>query len=96
MPLARRAPAPGARRVILGVRPEHFALGPAGTAIPATVAVREPLGNEVLLHADTPAGEVIVRLQRDGGPAVGEAVSLVPDLAEAHLFDPESGAVLGA
>jgi multiple sugar transport system ATP-binding protein len=95
VPAPRRVPGGAARRVVLGVRPEHFALGPEGSAIPATVAVREPLGNEVLVHADTRAGEVVVRLQRDGGPAVGTAVSLIPDLAEAHLFDPDTGAVLG-
>src|SRR5262249_53189897 len=78
------APAPNTfaarrgRTVTLGVRPEDLTLeaGGAGGSLPATLEVREPLGNESLLYWKTPAGAVVSRLPGDAAPAEGEKVSL--------------------
>ena len=83
------------RPLVLGVRPEHLGLepGPAGS-FAGRVAVREPLGNEVLLHADTAAGEVILRVTGGVAPEVDAAIRLTPDFAHAHYFDPQSEAAV--
>jgi multiple sugar transport system ATP-binding protein len=80
----------------LGVRPEHLGLepGPQGS-FAGRVAVREPLGNEILVHADTPAGEVIVRITHGTAPGVDEAIRLSPDFAHTHYFDRETEAAVG-
>jgi multiple sugar transport system ATP-binding protein len=97
VPESRRAALGGwaGRELTLGVRPEHLRLepGPEGS-LAGRIAVREPLGNEVLLHADTAAGELVVRVTRGLGPAVDEAVQLSPDFAHAHFFDPATEAAL--
>jgi multiple sugar transport system ATP-binding protein len=58
------------------------------------VAVREPLGNETLVHVDTAVGEIVVRLAQVEPPAVETQVALVPDVAHLHAFDPSSGVSL--
>src|SRR5207244_9809166 len=85
------------QEIVLGVRPEHWRLttgADAGSALAGRVAVREPLGNETLVHVDTTAGEVVVRLTQIEPPAVEEQVALVPDVAHLHAFDPSSGVSL--
>ncbi len=76
----------------LGIRPEHVQLGAGkwGT-LPGVLAVRELLGNEILLHADTAAGLVVVRAAPDTPGEVGDAIALAPDMSRAHLFDAASG-----
>ena len=83
------------QEIVLGVRPEHWRLtsGDAG-ALAGRVAVREPLGNETLVHVDTAAGEVVVRLAQAEPPAVEQQVALTPDPANLHAFDPASGVSL--
>jgi multiple sugar transport system ATP-binding protein len=83
------------RELTLGIRPEHVSLDPLPSgSIPGRVAVREPLGNEVLLHVDTAAGEIVMRQTRGDPPEVDASVSLHPDLARAHFFDPSSEAAI--
>jgi len=95
----RPAPAPSGlathrgRVVTLGVRPEDLALAPggAGAAIPATLEVREPLGNESLLYWKTPAGPVVSRVPGDAGPVEGETTSLHFRYDRVRWFDPTNG-----
>ena len=85
----------GGKDVIVGVRPEHWRVAPAtAEGLPGRVAVREPLGNETLLHVDTEIGEVVVRLTETDVAAVDTPVRLVPDAAQIHVFDSASGASL--
>jgi multiple sugar transport system ATP-binding protein len=83
--------------VVLGVRPEHLDLDPAGQ-IEARVAVVESLGHErhiVCRLADDQM--VIVRQAADAvRPAEGEAVRLHADPAGVHLFDAATGVRLEA
>jgi multiple sugar transport system ATP-binding protein len=83
--------------VTLGVRPEDLALSTDGAAgrLPATLEVREPLGNETLLHWATVAGPVVSRLPGAGGPSVGERATLGFRAEHARWFDPEGGAAIG-
>ena len=92
------AGAAGGRRVILGVRPEHvFRHGadarshkPGVARLRAPVDVVEPTGSET--HVVLRFGEVEVtgRFDPDAAPAMGEAVDLGLDMANACLFDPDT------
>jgi multiple sugar transport system ATP-binding protein len=84
----------GGQEIVIGVRPEHWRLvgtSESASALPGRVAVREPLGNETLVHVDTQVGEVVVRLAQIEPPAVDEEVALAPDGAHLHAFYPSSG-----
>ncbi len=92
MPEPLRGAAAGlrGRPVNVGVRPEDLVLEPVpgGGAIPATVEVREPLGNETLVHWKSPVGEIVSRVPGQTAPAVGEKATLHCSLAKMHVFDP--------
>ena len=87
--------APGAVR--MGVRPEHLGVvAPGAGTFDARVAIKESLGGESYLHADTPGGDrIVIRTHGDdptrGGDVVG--IALPPD--RLHLFD-AAGANLSA
>ena len=76
----------GRKRVILGVRPEHFGLADAGW--PATVSVVEPTGSETQITARI-AGEMLRVLVR-GRTLVkpGDTIHLTVKPELMHLFDP--------
>ena len=84
------------RSVTMGVRPEDLTLSGngSGASIEATLDVREPLGNEVLLYWTTPAGAVVSRLAGSAGPAVGEKARLHAPFDRLHWFEVDSGAAI--
>ena len=92
VPLAgRRAPAVG-DTVILGARPEHLAVGPAGPGIALTVKVGlvENLGGASLLHGLAAGGTpVIAQAQGRYTAADGDMVRLVLPADRAYLFNAE-------
>ncbi len=103
--LAAAARAGAGRELLLGVRPEHVAVA-AGAAAPGRptlgptlampVELAEPLGHELLAHARRGAAELTARLAPDAPlPAPGELAPFVLDPDALHLFDAESGAVVG-
>ena len=81
---------------VLGVRPEHLHLDPAGP-LRATVHQTEWLGHEALLRIDLVGVEGlgtgwIVRLATDAvPPEPGSEVRLSARPASVHLFDAETG-----
>jgi ABC-type sugar transport system ATPase subunit len=76
--------------VLVGIRPEHVALGADG--ITATVRVVESLGHERQVVCDTRGHRVVVRLPAHGDPvAEGDAVHLDLRPDRVHLFDATSG-----
>jgi multiple sugar transport system ATP-binding protein len=84
--------------VVVGFRPESLDVAPDG--IPAAVEVVEELGADAFVFcvaelADGPA-KLVARTETRKAPARGERVMLRPRAEEAHVFDPESGARLGA
>jgi len=88
------------RRVVLGVRPEHVSLVPAGAspghlgAIPVTVDLVQPAGADFWLHASIGACRLTARCAGSGPvPEPGPAWFL-PDLDRLSFFDPASGASL--
>jgi multiple sugar transport system ATP-binding protein len=78
------------RDVLVGVRPEHLAVDPAG--VPVEVVVVEPTGADTQIFCKLAGTDVtaVVRERHTFRP--GEAVRLKPQLT--YLFDPSSGARL--
>jgi multiple sugar transport system ATP-binding protein len=75
------------RRLVCGVRPEHFRVAAEG--LEAVVKVVEPTGSETQITA-TASGDGLIALFRDRQIVrQGDTLRLVPSLV--HLFDAESG-----
>jgi multiple sugar transport system ATP-binding protein len=84
--------AAGGRPVVVGIRPEDFSLAalPGAGTVDARVEVREPLGNEVLVHWTSPFGPLVSRVPGQTAPAVGEEARLHFAFDKVHLFDAEN------
>jgi multiple sugar transport system ATP-binding protein len=85
---------PAGSEVTIGFRPEHLELGGgvAGPAvrIPAGVDVVEFLGDQELLHAQAPGGEMLALVSSDHRVKPGDRVEFQLGLDKLHLFDPAS------
>ena len=84
-------------RVILGVRPEHLALGRAAaqSSFDASVEVIEQLGSEMIL--ETSAGDArltVARVDPQARLAAGEKVPLSVLPERLHFFDPVTEAAI--
>jgi ABC-type sugar transport system ATPase subunit len=54
----------------------------------------EPMGAETLVHARTPSGgDIRVVVPRENRVSIGEALHLVPDPAQTHVFGDDGKAV---
>jgi ABC-type sugar transport system ATPase subunit len=77
--------------IVVGIRPERLAIGPAdGPGVRVKLRVLELLGHEQLLVCDSEDGtSIIARLDPDEEvPTEGSTFTLVPDPDHVHLFDP--------
>ncbi len=90
--LAERLESVRGTAVTVGVRPEDLSLvaAPGSGSLEARVEVREPLGNEVLVHWTSAVGELLSRVPGHGAPAVGERARLHVAPDRLHFFDPRS------
>src|SRR2546421_1054778 len=86
------------RAVLLGIRPEHVELAQFTSteehtgSFPAIIDMVEPMGPETNLYLQTGAHTVVCRSQRPlEHREVGHRLQFEMNLANAHLFDPESG-----
>ena len=90
-----RMPAPAAegRRIIYGIRPEHFELGGSSDilAVEAMVKVVEPTGSETHLVADLGGNEVVAVSRERLSVRPGDRIRLQADASRAHLFDAGTG-----
>ena len=82
--------------VVFGVRPEDLRIAaPGETGITAVIDLVEELGADGYLYGHVADGDerrdIVARVDGRNHPAAGETVTLVPDMAHAHLFDAESG-----
>nr|WP_298681648.1 ABC transporter ATP-binding protein [uncultured Dongia sp.] len=83
-------------KVTVGVRPRAFSVVPNGTvdAIGAMAELIEPMGAETLVHARTVTGsDIRVVVPREMKVKPGEALHLVPDPAQTHIFTDDGRAV---
>jgi multiple sugar transport system ATP-binding protein len=89
LPLADAPKASNARKVVYGIRPEHFVIADDGPE--AQIQVIEPTGSE--LHVVAKLGEVdiiaVFRERHSFKP--GDKIRLKPDPRLVHLFDGSSG-----
>jgi multiple sugar transport system ATP-binding protein len=83
------------RDVVLGVRPESLATAPEGrfsggeNALPVSVSVVEPLGQNMDLHVATPQHPYLVaRVQAQRDLEAGQNIELYVDMAKTHVFEP--------
>jgi len=76
-------------RVVIGVRPERLSLERHSNDIglSGSVAMREVLGAEVVLHLDSEAGPLTVRADAGSAPRLGDTVQVWLDPGAIHLFD---------
>ncbi len=82
-----------ARRIVLGVRPEHLRLEADG-ALRGSVYATEYLGSHRLAVVETVAGNLRVRVPKTRHLAIGEPVGVVVDPSKTILFEAESGRAL--
>ena len=82
-------------RVILGIRPEHWAVGENQLAL--RVDLVEPLGSETLVHGHLAGQEDAAIVVKVAGKApAGEAVPIAVDPTFLHVFSAEAGQRLDA
>jgi multiple sugar transport system ATP-binding protein len=79
------------KQVVMGIRPEHLALGDAapGAGFDAHVEVVEQLGSEILL--ETRAGTdslTVARVPAEMKVAPGDKIRVSAQLGRLHFFDP--------
>src|SRR5881409_1705940 len=90
LPVPVRAAIPEGREVVVGVRPEHFAVADDG--VPAEVVVVEPTGADTQIFCKLAGVDVTAVVRERHAFQPGAAVRLKPQLT--YLFDPSSGARL--
>ncbi len=79
------------RKVILGIRPEHFQLMDSPSSISATLEVSELMGNESYLYCSTGVDTFIARVPENAPRKIGTALRLFAEPDTYHFFDLESG-----
>ncbi len=89
-----RLAAHGARRVVMGVRPEHLVPAAHGSAeaIACRIDVVEPTGPDTYLHTEINAEPVTARCLPSAAPAAGDTVALAVDVERAVFFHCDSEA----
>jgi multiple sugar transport system ATP-binding protein len=75
------------RKVVVGVRPEHFDAGTSNQALTGRVQVVEPLGSDTLVHFALGPSVLTARVAPHLRPRPGETISIGVDPSRVHLFD---------
>jgi len=80
------------KRIVLGIRPEHFHLRAIDTeeaALHVKVNVIEPLGNDMDVYMDTALHDHVVgRVEAQAGLEINTKVKMYVDLRKIHFFEP--------
>ena len=80
------------QKVVVGIRPEHFALANGTRALATTVEVVEPTGAETLVFASFAGNRLCAQFTERHDFAPGQPIGLGPRAGCVHLFDAASGA----
>ena len=94
--LTPRAPTSLQGQADLGIRPEHATLTSpeaANATLPARIRLVERLGNQTLVHLETPAGPFTLQGAGDLAAKPGDQPSLAFDPTRAHVFGPDGRAL---
>ncbi|MCL4186666.1 MAG: sn-glycerol-3-phosphate ABC transporter ATP-binding protein UgpC [Rhodobacteraceae bacterium] len=89
LPLRRAPAASEGRKVIYGIRPEHFALAEDGLS--AEVAVLEPTGSETQVQLRFGGQDLSAVFRERITVKPGGHIGILPNPVLAHLFDPDTG-----
>lgn len=85
------------RQIVMGIRPEHAAILPPGTAdvdertVTGVVEMMEMLGADAYAYVKSGEQSLIVRTEAHTPLQVGDPVRIRIDMGKAHFFDQESG-----
>jgi len=85
-----------ADRAVLGVRPEHIELLPAGQGVPARVHYCEYFGSHWVADLESPLGRLKAVAPKDLRPVPGEAVGLRLHTERLVLFDTRTELLLAS
>ena len=97
LPALPGLPRGGALR--LGIRPEHLRLAqPGEAAIPVVLRSVERLGADAFGYGLVQGSDqpMVLRLPGTSPAARGDCIAVVPDPAQLHVFDPQTGARIEA
>src|SRR5688572_24589105 len=94
LPLAAAPADSDGRRVVYGIRPEHFTIADDGAE--AEIVVVEPTGSETQVFAKLGGEEIVAVFRERHKFEPGDKVRLRPDPALVHLFDEATGKRLNA
>jgi multiple sugar transport system ATP-binding protein len=81
-------------KMVLGIRPEALTRSGAGTDIPGTVQVVEPLGVETYVYATVGGAACCARFEADDIPAADSGQVFRLDATKGHLIDPRTDRVV--
>jgi len=91
---AMAALAADGQRLVLGIRPEHLMLDPAG--LPAEIVTVEPTGAETQISLHLAGHRIVATLRERITERAGETLRIAPVPGMVHLFDAASGKRLQA
>ena len=82
---------------MLGVRPEHFALGEGENAVPLHLTIVEQLGADTLVHGtlEGTSAQLVQRLEGIKSLNTGGAIRLHIPRDALHILDKETGQRVG-
>jgi multiple sugar transport system ATP-binding protein len=89
LPLAGAPDASAGRKVVYGVRPEHFVIAEDGAQ--AQVQVVEPTGSELQVVAKLGGADLIAVFRERHSFKPGDEIRLQPEARFVHLFDATTG-----
>jgi multiple sugar transport system ATP-binding protein len=78
------------RDVIVGIRPEHFAIGTSSVSLTCDVQVVEPLGSDTLIHFAIGSETLTARMPPETRILAGETLKIAVDPTKIHLFDAQT------
>ena len=88
-PIGQHPAESNGKAAVMGIRPEHIRLDPAG--VPAEVVVIEPTGSETQVVVRCGGQELTCVFRERITAKPGENITISPDTAVTHLFDAASG-----
>jgi multiple sugar transport system ATP-binding protein len=89
LPLSKAPAASDGRPAVYGIRPEHFTLG--GKTIKAHITVIEPTGSETQVIGKLGNQKITGVFRERVMAKPGEALPMMPNPDQAHLFDAQTG-----
>ncbi|MEZ0170335.1 ABC transporter ATP-binding protein [Microvirga sp. TS319] len=90
LPVANAPAASDGKRIIYGIRPEHFILDDSN-GLPAEVVVVEPTGSETQVFAKFGGSDVVGVFRERVNAQPGQQIRVTPDPKLVHLFDEQTG-----